>query len=92
MATTGGIDTYITGTQDPGSADVKAFYLPGDTSQVSLEAIRLAAQPVAMKATYGTSNSCTFTGIVESFTPSIPLDKPATLDIKIKLSGPRVFA
>jgi hypothetical protein len=92
MATTSGIDTYIAGTQDPGSADVKAFYLPGDSTQVALDAIRLAAQPVAMQALYGTSNTCSFTGIVESFTPSIPLDKPATLDIKIKLSGPRTFA
>jgi hypothetical protein len=92
MASEGGVDTFISSTQDPGSADIKGLFLPGDASQVALEAIRLAGQAVPMKATYGTTNSCTFTGIVESLTPSIPLDKPSTLDIKIKITGPRVFA
>jgi len=88
MATTNGVDTFIGSTQDPGSCDVKAFFLPGDTSQVALEAIRLATIAVQMKALYGTSNSRTFSGIVESITPSFPLEKPARLDVKIKLSGP----
>ncbi len=91
MASVGGVDTFNSGTQDPGSADVKGFFLPGDVTQVALEAIRVAGQPVAMKALYGTSNSCSFTGIVESFTPSFPLDKNATFDLKIKLSGPKTY-
>lgn len=92
MASANGVDTFISSTQDPGSVDVKGFFYPGDTTQVALEAIRLAGQPVAMKATYGSSNSCTFTGIVESVTPSISLDKPSTLDVKIKVTGPKVYA
>jgi hypothetical protein len=91
MATTNGVDTFIASTQDPGGADIKCFFLPGDVTQVALEAIRLAGTPVAMKALYGTSNSCSFTGIVESMTPSFPLDKPARLDVKVKISGPKVF-
>jgi Lambda phage tail tube protein, TTP len=92
MATVNGVDTFIGSTQDPGTVDVKGFFLPGDVTQVAIEAIRLAVQPVQMKATYGSSNSCTFTGIVESFTPSFPLEKPATFDLKIKISGPKVYA
>ena len=91
MATVNGVETYIASTQEPGSLDVKAFFYPGDTTQVALEAIRAAAQPVAMKALYGSSNSCSFTGIVESMTPSFPLDKPARLDIKVKISGPKTY-
>lgn len=91
MATTSGVDTYIPTTQDPGSLDVKGFFLPGDTTQVALEGIRLAAQAVPMKVSYGTSNSCTFTGIVESVTPTLSLEKAATLDVKIKVTGPKVF-
>jgi hypothetical protein len=91
MATTNGVDTFMSSTQDPGSVDVKAFFIPGDTTQVGLEAIRLAGQAVQMKAIYGTSNSCTFTGIVESLTPSFPLEKPARLDVKIKVTGPKVY-
>jgi hypothetical protein len=91
MATTSGVDTFISSTQDPGSLDVKAFFLPGDTTQVALEAIRLAGTPVAMKALYGSSNSCSFTGIVESMTPSFPLEKSARLDVKIKISGLKTY-
>jgi hypothetical protein len=91
MATTNGVDTFIGGTQDPGSVDVKGFFLPGDATQVALEAIRLAGVAVAMKALYGSSNSCSFMGIVESLTPSFPLDKPATLDVKIKITGPKTY-
>lgn len=92
MATVNGVDTFMSSTQDPGACDVKAFFYPGDASQVALEAIRLAGQPVAMKATYGTSNSKSFTGIVESMTTSHPLEKPARLDVKIKITGPVTYA
>jgi hypothetical protein len=91
MATTNGVDTFISSTQDPGTCDVKGLFYPGDASQVALEAIRLAGQPVAMKVLYGSSNSCAFTGIVESLTPAFPLEKPATLDIKIKITGPKTY-
>jgi hypothetical protein len=91
MATVNGVDTFIGSTQDPGTADVKGFFLPGDTTQVALEAIRLAGVAVPMKALYGTTNSCAFSGIVESFTPSWPLDKPATFDLKIKISGVKTY-
>lgn len=91
MATVGGVDTFIASTQDPGSVDVKAFFLPGDATQVALEVIRLSGATVAFKALYGTSNSLSFNGIVESMTPSFPLEKPARLDIKIKISGPKVY-
>jgi hypothetical protein len=92
MATANGVDTFVSSTQDPGSCDVKAFFLPGDASQTALEAIRVAAVAVQMKATYGTSSSRTFSGIVESMTVSHPLEKPARLDVKIKLSGPWTLA
>jgi hypothetical protein len=92
MATANGVDTFISSTQDPGSCDVKGLFYPGDTTQVALEAIRLAGQPVQMKVTYGSSNSQTFSGITESMAYAFPLEKPATLDVKIKISGPVTIA
>lgn len=91
MATVNGVDTFIGSTQDPGTCDVKGFFLPGDTTQVALEAIRLAGVAVAMKALYGSTNSCSFTGLIESFTPSWPLEKSATFDLKVKISGVKTF-
>jgi hypothetical protein len=92
MATANGVDTFKSSTQDPGSFDVKGDWYPGDTTQIALEAIRAAGTAVSMKGLYGTSNSVSFTGIVESFTPSFPLEKIATFDLKIKISGPVVYA
>ena len=87
MATLNGVDTYIGSTQEPGSCDVKAFWQPGDATQTALEAIRVAGIAVQMKATYGSANSRTFSGIVESMTVSHSLEKPARIDIKCKLSA-----
>ena len=36
-------------------------------------------------------NSIAFSGIVESLTVAYPLDKPATLDVKIKITGPVTY-
>lgn len=92
MATTNGVDTFMGSTQDPGSVDVKAFFIPGDTTQVGLETIRAAGVAVNFKVTYGTSNSCTFSGIVESITNTIPLEKPAIQSIKVKITGAKTWA
>jgi hypothetical protein len=91
MSTTEGVDTKIASTQDPGTVDVKGFFYPGDTTQVAFEAIRLAATAVNFKCTYGSGNSISFTGIIENFTPSFPLEKPFTFDAKIAISGPVTY-
>lgn len=92
MATANGVDTFISSTQDPGGVDVKGFWYPADASQTAIEAIRAAGSTVNMKILYGTGNSASFAGIVESFTPSFPLEKPATFDLKVKISGPVTYA
>jgi hypothetical protein len=89
MLSTNGVDTKLSGTQDPGTCDVKCFYVPGDASQIALEAIRLSGAAVNFKVLYPLSlGSASFSGIVESMTKAFPLDKPATLDVKIAISGP----
>ncbi len=92
MSTANGVDTFISATQDPGTVDVKCLFFPGDASQTALEAIRAAGAPVNMKATYGTAHTSSFSGIVESMSKNFPLDKPATLDVKIKITGPITLA
>jgi hypothetical protein len=88
MLTTSGVDTYISGTQEPGTLDVKCLYMPGDASQVALEAIRFAGIAVPFEVAYPLSlGGKNGSGIVESATIALPLDKPATIDYKIKLTG-----
>lgn len=91
MATASGVDTFITSTQDPGGFDVKGLFYPGDATQTALEAIRAAGSFVNFKVLYGSSNSASFSAAVESFTPSFPLEKPASFDLKLKVSGPVTY-
>ena len=86
--TTSGVDTYIGGTQEPGSVDIKCLYQPGDLTQCALATIRSAGAAVPFEVVAPLSLGVrTFSGIVESMTVAYPLDKPATLDIKVKISG-----
>lgn len=90
--TVSGADTFISSTTDFGSIDVKCLYYPGDTTQAAVATIRAAGAAVPMQVVYPLSlGSRTFSGIVESMTVAYPLEKPATLDIKIKISGPLTY-
>ena len=92
MLSTNGVDTYIGGTKEPGGCDVKCWYTPGDASQIALEAIRLAGYIVNFQVIYPLAlGTATFAGIVESITRTLPLAKPATFDVKIKISGPVTY-
>jgi hypothetical protein len=92
MATQNGVDTFIPSTQNPGTVDVKLFFYAVDTTQAQLETYRAAGTLVPFKGTYGSSNAITFSGYIESLTPGWTLEKTATLDVKIQISGPKVYA
>jgi hypothetical protein len=93
MLSTNGVDTYLGSTKEPGTCDVKCFYTPGDTSQIAIEAIKNAGFAVNFQVIYPlTLGTATFSGIVESVTRALPLSKVATLDIKVKISGPVVYS
>jgi len=92
MLSTNGVDTFIGGTTDMGTCDVKCYYLPGDTTQVALATIRAAGVAVPFEVVLPLSlGTRTFSGIVESMAVAYPLDKPATLDVKIKVTGPLTY-
>src|SRR4029077_12204597 len=67
---------FISGLEDPGDVTIAGNYLPGDTSQVALWAIKSAGVAVPMKIVYPASlGTASFTGIVLSLDVSFPLDK-----------------
>lgn len=85
-----GVETYIASTIEPGSVDVKAQFLRGDVTHLGILAVRDGKAPVNMLVSYPGGGFDSFSGIVESYTPSIQLEKVATVDIKIKITGPIV--
>lgn len=88
MQSPAGVDTYIAGTQEPGSYDIKTQYLPAETSHVALRAVLDGKAASSFLITYPGGSQVAFSGIVESYSYSVPLDKVATVDIKVKVSGP----
>jgi len=92
---TNGVETYIGGLEEPGSFDAKCFFLPGDASQIALEAIKVGRTAVNFKyimknpdGTAITGGTASFLGIVEQMERKFPIDKTATLDVKVKVTGP----
>jgi hypothetical protein len=89
MQTPNGTDTFIASTDDPGSCDIKCWTLPGDTSQEALKTAKVSKVPIPFVVSLpGNLGTRSFTGIVESATVALPLEKNSTIDFKIKLSGP----
>ena len=89
MATTNGVDTFNSSTTDPGTVDFKMWFLPGDSSLIALEAARAAGAAINFNVIYPLSlGQASFSGIIESITRSLPLEKNATVDCKVKISGP----
>lgn len=84
---------FLSGLEDPGDVTLTCNYLPGDTSQVALFAIKSAGIAVPMKVVYPNSlGSASFSGLVLSMDISFPLDKECKLTIKAKASGPITIA
>ena len=88
MQSVGGVDTYIASTQEPGSYDIKAQYLPADASHVALCAVRDGKLPTTVLISFPGGSARQFQGIVESYTPSVTVDKVSMVDIKVKITGP----
>jgi hypothetical protein len=86
MTTPNGTDTFIASTDDPGSCDVKCWTLPGDPTQEAIKAAKVAKVPVSFIVSLpGSLGTRSFTGIVETATVSLPLEKNSTFDVKIKM-------
>lgn len=89
MQTPNGTDTFIGSTDDPGTCDIKCWKYPGNTSQEAMESARVAKLAIPFSVILpGARGTRTFSGIIESATLALPLEKNATVDYKVKLSGP----
>jgi hypothetical protein len=88
MKTVNGTDTFIASTDDPGACDVKCWNLPGNASQEALKAAKVAKVAIPFIVSLpGSLGTRSFSGLVESATVALPLEKNSTIDFKIKISG-----
>lgn len=86
MGTTSGRMTYIPSDLiDGGTLSVEMAYVPATAPPISS-----AAETVTV--TYPDSSTCSFSGFLTSFSPSIPIDDRMTASAEIKVSGDVTYA
>jgi len=97
-----GVKEFLASLSDAGEVPVSVNYIPGDAGQVAaynaaLAKTRMPFQLTLPPASIASSTNTkpgywTFTGLVTEWGPAeIPLDKEATLPMKIKVSGLPTF-
>jgi hypothetical protein len=83
---------YLATLIDSGDCDFTANFIPGDATQISLQATmdaRLARNwKIVLPAALGTFS---FKGIVSSIDHALDYSKEAKLTVKIKITGPLAF-
>ncbi len=96
----GGVKEFLASLTDPGEVSVTVNYVPGDPGQQAFYAALIAKSRVPFQLTLPPSSVETsgdiagywdFLGIPTEYSIDIPLDKEATLALKIKVSGLPTF-
>jgi predicted secreted protein len=84
---------YIGTLIDSGELAFTANYIPGDTSQGTLQSVMDAAAPrnweVVLPSSLGT---LAFAGVITSIDKNLSFDKEAKLSVKVKITGPIDFS
>jgi len=78
---------FVAGLSDPGSVSVEMNYTAGSTTDAFILAWRASGLNRSCRITYADGATVTFSGTVESYTPSAPLDDKKTATLGIKASG-----
>jgi hypothetical protein len=84
---------YLATLIDSGTCDFTANFIPGDVTQVGLQATMDARVAVPWSITLPSAlGTFSFSGIVTSIDHSLDFSKEAKLTVKIKITGPLNFA
>jgi hypothetical protein len=83
---------YLATLIDSGDCDFTANFIPGDSTQVALQATMDARLAVPWEITLpGSLGTFTFNGIVSTIDHTLDFSKEAKLTCKIKITGPLNF-
>ena len=96
MTSPGGRREFVPGLIDPGECSFTLNYIPGSAGDVVLLAI-LAADPAdrarSCRIIYPNGYSDVFTGVIQSYQPTVPTGDKMTAEVGFKVSGnPERFA
>jgi predicted secreted protein len=87
----GSYRTFLPALKDAGDCTIKGVWYPGETSQEGLETIKgtIVQWVHTLPNSLGT---ITFQGMITGVDHTAPLDKAADYTVKVKISGPSVYA
>ena len=91
MLTSGHTRTFTGGLEDPGDVTAKMNVKPGDAGQAALYTAKDTAAHDFKVIYPGAVKTVAFSGIITSIDESITDDKPATLSVKIKVTGAKTI-
>jgi hypothetical protein len=88
----GGVREFIPGLKTPGEGSLTINWIPGDASDLILQALLTSGDTRSMKLTLPNAITWTFDGWVKSFAPSTPIGDRMTAVITIQGTGPTTIA
>lgn len=82
---------FISGLIDPGEASFEINWVPGDPTDVFLNAARTAGDKRPHRIEFPNGVTVTFDATVLSYTKAIPLDDKMTATVTVAVSGAEVW-
>jgi len=78
---------FIQGMVDPGEMSIGINWVPGDATDVILQALKTSGAVRSMKITWPNLVTWTFSGFIKGFEPSAPIDDKMTATITVRVTG-----
>ncbi|MFT6772469.1 MAG: hypothetical protein ACJA1L_000173 [Paracoccaceae bacterium] len=83
----GGVREYIPGLKTPGEGSLTINWVPGDASDLILQALLTSGSVRSHQVTFPNGTIWTFDGYVKGFAPSTPIGDRMTAVVTIQSSG-----
>lgn len=92
MTSANGIREYIPGLKTPGEGSITINWVPGDASDVILQALLTSGVTRSMQITFPNAATWTFDAWIKGFAPSTPIGDRMTAVVTIQGTGATVIA
>lgn len=83
---------YIAGLNEPGEMSVEINWIPGDASDVIVQALKSSGAKRDMRITWPNAVTWTFLGYVKGFEPGNPIDGKLSATVTVKVAGATAIA
>lgn len=83
---------YIKGLTDPGDASLTINWVPGDATDIIIQALNDSGAVRSQQITWPNGVIWTFDGFVKGFEPSPPIDDKMTATISIRVTGSKTIS